>query len=245
MIEDMDKIMNKFETLFGVKKSKIKSTCIIMPFLKKDILKDFGIKELSKGKLYSTGNSELFTLIQTGMGAALTGDAVLYLNNTSCKNIILFGSCGLIESTKDIKLGSLITPLNCLSIESFSEMLSGCGKNWSVSYPDENMLGSFLKTNNQYVRKAACASVGSLKLEEENIDLFRTKDIQAIDMECSAVFSASKHINCRAMTLFYATDILTEKPFYMRLNKKEELIINSSIKNAVRILCSFIKKLPL
>ena len=245
MIEDMDKIMNKFETLFGVEKSKIKSTCIIMPFLKKDILKDFGIKELSKGKLYSTGNSELFTLIQTGMGAALTGDAVLYLNNTSCKNIILFGSCGLIESTKDIKLGSLITPLNCLSIESFSEMLSGCGKNWSVSYPDENMLGSFLKTNNQYVRKAACASVGSLNMEEENIGLFKTKGIQIIDMECSAVFSASKHINCRAMAIFYATDILIEKPFYMKLNKKEELIINSSIKNAVRILCSFIKKLPL
>ena len=237
--------MNKFETLFGVKESKIKSTCIIMPFLKKDILKDFGIKEFSKGRLYSTGSSELFTLIHTGISASLTGDAVLYLNNTSCKNIILFGSCGLIESTKDIKLGTLITPLKCLSIESFTEMLSGCNRNWSVSYPDKNMLESFLKTNNQHVKKVVCASVGSLNLEEENIDLFRTKGIEAIDMECSAVFAASKHINCRAMTLLYVSDILIEKPFYMRLNKKEELSINSSIKNAVKILCDFIKKLPL
>jgi len=237
--------MNKFETLFGVKKSQIKDTCIIMPFLKKDILKDFGIKAFSKGKLYSIGNSELFTLIQTGMGPALTGDAVLHLNDTSCKNIILFGSCGLIESTKDLKLGSLITPLKCLSIESFTEMLSGCGKNWSVSYPDKNMLESFLKTNNQYVKKADCASVGSLKLEEENIDLFKTKGIQIVDMECSAVFAASKHINCRAMAILYVSDILIEKPFYMKLNKKEELMINSSIKNAVRILCDFIEKLPL
>ena len=96
------RIMNKFETLFGVKESTIKSTCIITPFLRKGLLKDFGIKNFSKGKLYSTGNSELLTLICTGMGAALTGDAVLYLNNTSCKNIILFGSCGLTESTKEI-----------------------------------------------------------------------------------------------------------------------------------------------
>jgi len=222
------KIMNKFEALFGVKESRIKSTCIIMPFLKKGTLKAFGVKEFSKGKLYGTGHSELFTLIHTGMGPALTGDAVLYLNNTSCKNIILFGSCGLIESTKDVKLGSLITPLNCLSIESFTEMLSGCNRDWSVSYPDKNMLESFLKTNNQHIKKAVCASVGSLNLEEENIDLFKTKNIEAIDMECSAVFAASKHINCRAMALLYVSDILIEKPFYMKLNKKEELMISSS-----------------
>lgn len=245
MIKDIDKIMNKFETLFGVKESQIKRTCIIMPFLKKGILKDFGIKKFLKGRLYSTGSSELFTLIQTGMGAALTGDAVLYLNSTSCKNIILFGSCGLIESTKDIKLGSLITPLKCLSIESFSEMLSGRNRNWSVSYPDKCLLESFLKTNNKYVKKAVCASASSLKLEEENINLFREKGIQIVDMECSAVFSAAKHINCRAIALLYVTDVLIEKPFYMKLNKKEELSINSSIKNAVRILCDFIKKLPL
>jgi len=107
------------------------------------------------------------------------------------------------------------------------------------------VLKSFLKTNNQYVKKAACASVGSLKLEEENTDLFKTKGVQVVDMECSAVFSASKHINCRAIAILYVSDILIEKPFYMKLNKKEELMINSSIKNAVRILCDFIKKLPL
>jgi len=245
MIESMDKIMNKFEILFGLKESQIKSTCIIMPFLKKGILKDFGIKQLSKGRLYSTGNSASFTLIHTGISASLTGDAVLYLSNTSCKNIILFGSCGLVESTKDIKLGCLITPLNCLSMESFTEMLSASNKDCNISYPDKNMLESFLNTNNQYVKKTACASVGSLNLEGENVDLFRTKGIQVVDMECSAVFSASKHIGCKAISLLYVTDILAEKPFYMKLNKKEEEIINSSTKNAVRILCDFIKKLSL
>ncbi|MCK5595622.1 hypothetical protein KAI19_05535 [bacterium] len=245
MIEDTGEIMNKFEILFGVKESQIKSTCIIMPFLKKGMMKDFGIKQFSKGRLYGTGNSELFTLIQTGMGSALAGDAVLYLNDTSCKNIILFGSCGLTESTKDIKLGSLITSSKCHSMESFTEILSGCDRNRSVSYPDKDLLDGFLKINREHVKKAACASVGSLVMEERNIDLFRTKGIRIVDMECSAVFSASKHIGCKAISLFYVSDILIEKPFYIKLNKKEEEIINSSTKNAVRILCDFIKKLSL
>ena len=245
MIKDMDKIMNKFEILFGVKESQIKSTCIIMPFFKKGILKDFGIEQFSKGRLYGTGNSELFTLIHSGISASFTGDAVLYLSNTSCKNIILFGSCGLTESTKDIKLGSLITPLNCLAMESFTEMLSASNKDFNISYPDKNMLEGFLKTNNQYVKKAVCASVGSLNMEEENIDLFKTKGIQAVDMECSAVFAAAKHINCRAMAILYVSDILIENPFYMKLSKKEEAIINYSIDSAVKILCDFIKKLSL
>jgi len=236
--------MSRFDP-FGIKESQIKRTCIIMPFLKKGILKDFGIKELSKGTLYSTGNSELFTLIRTGMGSALAGDAVLRLKNTPCQNIILFGSCGLTENTNDLGLGSLITSSKCYSMESFTEMLSGCNRNWSVSYPDEDLLDGFLKTNNEYVKKAVCASVGSLIMEERNIDLFRTKRIQSVDMECSAVFSASKHIGCKAISLFYVSDILIEKPFYMKLNEKEEEIINSSTKNAVRILCDFIKKLSL
>ncbi len=231
--------MTKFEVLFGIKESEIKNTCVLAPILFKGAVENFGVKDLSRGKIYSSGNAKNFTLINTPVGPAFAGDAALYLADTNCKNIILFGSCGLVKYSSGMDIGSLVTPVECFSIESFTDMLL---KNHDLKafYPDRTLIDSFLD-NNKDVKKIKCATLGSLKLEEEYLDLFDKKDIRAVDMECSSVFFAAAHKNLKAMALFYVSDIINEKPFYAKFTPDDKIRLLSAIKTAIKSLCSFIK----
>ena len=76
-----------FKELFGLEPSQVRKTCVLMPFLLKEALREFKIGCLARGKLYGAGNSRDFTLIHSGLGPALTGDALLYLKDTGCKNV--------------------------------------------------------------------------------------------------------------------------------------------------------------
>jgi len=236
--------MTTFQTLFGIKESQVKNTCLLLPLLGKDILNWLGVTEFSRGRLYGSGNTQFFTVIHTGLGPALLGDAVLYLGRTQCQNIILLGSCGLVTQERDLTIGSLVAPFMSYSLESFSDMLLKDKKDWKIFHSDKSLLENFLKVNKRYaIKKLCCATTGSLKLEEDYIDLFKEKQIQIVDMECAALFSASKYIGKHAMSLFYVTDIINKKPFYMNLNPEEKLALSSSIKSAAHILCEFIKNL--
>jgi purine-nucleoside phosphorylase len=231
--------MTKFEIIFGIKKSEIKKTCILMPLLSKYTLDTFGIKNLSRGKIYSSGNTNHFTLINTGIGASFTGDAALHLSNTNCKNLILFGSCGLVKSPISLDIGSLVVPVKCYAMESFTNILLK-KHDFRTFFPDKTLINSFLN-NNKLVQKVNCATLGSLKLEEENLDLLADKNIHVVDMECSSLFSAAAHKHLKAMSLFYVSDIINEKPFYAKFGPKDKVNLLSSIKSGIKSLCSFIK----
>lgn len=231
--------MTKFEALFGIKESEIKPACVLMPLLSKGVLDMLGVKNLLRGKIYSSGNAEHFTLINTGMGPGFAGDAALYLADAGCKNIILFGSCGLIKPTDGLDIGSLVTPMECYAMESFTNLLLK-NHDFKTLYPDMKMVDSFLD-NNKSVQKVTCATLGSLKLEEENLDLFSGRNIQVVDMECSGLFSAMQHKNLKAMALFYISDIIGKKPFYEKLGIEDQMKLDASIKSAVKSICCFIK----
>ncbi|MFC1620675.1 hypothetical protein ACFL2G_00070 [Candidatus Omnitrophota bacterium] len=229
--------MTTFQKLFGIKDSEIKNTCILLPLVQKNVLKWLDVKNLSKGKLYSSGNSKDFTAIHTGMGPALSGDAVLYLEKTPCKNIIVFGSCGLIKEEKDLTIGSLVAPDKCYCMESFTDMLLHEKKEYGLFCPDKTLLEKLPEA-----KKVTCATLGSLKLEEKYRDSFEQKGIQVVDMEVSAIFSAASHIKKKAAALFYITDIINKKPFYENLGTADRSALVSSIKYASNILCDLIKK---
>jgi purine-nucleoside phosphorylase len=231
--------MTRFETLFGIEESAIKNTCVLLPLIPKGALNKFDVKNLSRGKIYSSGSTDTFTLINTGMSSALTGDAVIYLSGTSCKKIILFGSCGLVKPSAGLDIGSLVTPMESYSMESFSDLLLK-DKAFKTFYPDKALAESFLKTYAN-VQKVTCATLGSLKLEEENMPLFSEKKIDVVDMECSSLFSAAGYKHLKAMALFYISDILNEKPFYEKLSREDEMKLSSSIDSAIESICSFVK----
>jgi len=236
--------MTKFEALFGISKSEIQNTCILMPILNKAAILGFGIDKLHRGKLYTSTNTKNFTLINTGIGAGFNGDAVLYLAETNCKNIVLFGSCGL--TTGNSCIGNLVAPIKCYKMESFTDMLLKKTKP-KIFYPDKKLLGDFLEFSDKLcpglIQKVTCVTLGSLKLEEENIRLFKEKAIDIVDMECSAIFSAANYLGLKAMALFYVTDIINKKPFYMPLSAEDSSTLTGSIKNAADILYQFIKQI--
>ncbi|MEW6087931.1 MAG: hypothetical protein AB1498_06455 [bacterium] len=227
--------MDKFEILFGIKKSCIKENCVLMPFVAKYILKNLNITDFKKGKIYSSADAPGFTIIQTGIGPGFTGDAVLFLKDTACKNIILFGSCGLLEEKDRLSVGSLVSPSKCYSHESFSSMLLNPCAEDKIFYPDKTLFEKIIKQNIE-IKNVACATVSSLKLEEENINLFRNKNIDVFDMECSALFSAGNHAGIKTAALFYISDIINDKPFYMNMDNDLKLKISGSINKAIAIL---------
>ncbi|MDD5773295.1 MAG: hypothetical protein PHX78_07540 [bacterium] len=225
--------MDKFETLFGLKRPDIKENCILMPLISKYILQAFDTPNLTKGKIYSSVNTPEFTIIQTGMCSGFTGDAALYLKDTACRNIILFGSCGLAEEKDGFQIGSLVSPSKCFSYESFSSMLFK--HKADVFYPDKTLFEKITHKNNE-IKNVTCATVSSLKLEEDNLTYYKNKNIDVFDMECSALFSAGNHIGIKTAALFYVSDIVSSKPFYMNMEDASKLKISNSIKNAVNVL---------
>ncbi len=58
------------------------------------------------------------------MGGVLTGDAVLYLSETPCRKIYFLGTCGLLQRTPGLKIGSIVSPSRCYAQESFTSLLS-------------------------------------------------------------------------------------------------------------------------
>ncbi|MBI5417203.1 hypothetical protein HZA55_04570 [Candidatus Poribacteria bacterium] len=234
--------MTKFEILFGIKEFDVKKNCILMPLLTKDVLKNFAIEKLVNGRIYSSGNSNDFTLIRTGMCPGFVGDVVLHLKDTPCKNLILFGSCGLAAPLKDLDIGTLVTPFECYSNESFSTMLLSREHESNIFYPDKNLLDSFLNTDrNSEIKKVICSTISSLRLEEDRIESIIKSGIEVLDMECSAFFSAASYTGLNAITLFFISDIVGVKPFYMNSDLIHKTKLDSSIKKAIDILCMFIK----
>ncbi len=233
--------MNAFETLFGVKREQVKKTCILLPIMPKGILKQFGVPELLRGKIYSSGNGARLTLIRTGVGPALAGDAVLYLGDTACKNIILFGSCGLVETGTGLHLGNLLCPSRAYAAESFTRLMEGDGPPWRMYYPDKKMYDQLLDSTDVDITSASCLSIGSLKLQDAMLQTFKKEAIQAVDMECASVFAAAARAGLQAAALFYATDVIGEKPFHAELSSEDKAILKSAIRDAVHILCGFIE----
>jgi len=234
--------MSPFEAIFGIKTQQIKKNCILLPLIPKIILSEFKVKKILRGKLYGVANTKEFSLIHTGIGAGLVGDAVLYLKDTLCQNIILFGSCGLVKEKADLSLGSLVSPFKCYAQESFSEMLLEGLKEEKVFYAHQGLFESFANANQEKgLKEVTCATISSLKLEEGMLDVFIEKGIDVVDMECSALFAASNFVGLKAIALFFISDIINKRPFYAGLDPLLKLRLSSSIKTAAKMLCGFIK----
>ena len=233
--------MKDFEVLFGITTQEVRGTCLLMPFISKDALQWFGIRRFARGKLYGAGNSRDFTLIHSGLGPALIGDVLLYLRDTGCKNVILFGSCGLLAQNNGLGIGSLVSPIKAYSLESFSRMLSDQDIASDVYYPDKKLLEDFISSANGATKQISCATVSSLKLEEERKGAWLKQGIEAVDMECSAFFAAASHSGLKAIAVLYVTDIIGVKPFYQNMGLKDKAKIFLARKKAAGLLCKFIK----
>ena len=227
--------MGKFRKLFGIEEDAVKKTCIFLPLATKEILDSLNVKKMVRGKIYGSGQGRDFTVIHTGMGPTWTGDAVLYLVQTACENIILFGACG---STGMLSVGTLVMATLCYEQETFSKLLGLAHETWPTFYPDRQLMETLDKKRK--LKRAACLTVTSLKLQQERLMDFKKRAIDVVDMECSAFFAASRFIKRRAAALLFITDIIGQKPFYEPLNSADKKSLSLAIKEGTRLICDFI-----
>jgi purine-nucleoside phosphorylase len=233
--------MSDFKSIFGIERSSVQKNCLLVPFVPPGTLENLGIRKLSTGFVFSAGNIDGLTIIKTGMGAGLTGDACLYLSDTACQNMFFFGSCGAIDQDRGLAIGDLVLPLKAYAFESFSDILNNRLRSPLEAAPDAHLVKDFISLAGINPREGHCISFASLHEEEKWTALFQSLNADIIEMECAAFFLAAQRINRRAMALVYVSDILKYKRFYEPWSSDDKKRLAESIGQACQAFLQFIK----
>ena len=222
----------EFKNFFGVPHGSIKQNCVICQSYDLSLFAD----SCANGFFVKTANAGRATVIAL-KNNFLAGDAVLYLKNTACKNIFLFGSCG---GCGDVESGDLMMIDKAYNFESFSKMLS-FDANPEFSASSQELTAEFYKKNPyEDLIKTNSACVSSLMLEASYIGWFKENGVCAIDMESSVVFSAAKKIGAQAACFMYAADHIEKNPAGKILQDAAKKKISSARKKLAAMITDFI-----
>jgi uridine phosphorylase len=189
-----------FKAFFGITEKDIKHNCIICQSYDLSLFSN----KISNGLFAKCSNIVNATVIAL-KNNFLAGDAILYLKNTVCRNIFLFGSCG---GCNERSFGDMVIIDKAYNLESFSAMLNF--REEPDNYESTRLLfNNFLAKNCATgIIRTNSACVSSLILEPNFLNWFKEKEISVVDMESSIIFSAAKHINKNSIALMYITDFI-------------------------------------
>ncbi len=220
----------------GINLKEIKKTCIICPVADHSLFEKLGKPKRNNLFFAKIMNYSNVTVIST-KNNFLVGDIVLCLKNSACENVILFGSCG---GVGDVKIADKLIVKKAFNFESFSEMLE-MKRNPDSYYPSTILLDNFLAKTKQNIIQVKCVTSNSIVLQRTYKDWFDKNKINAIDMECSSVFSAASAINKKAIALFYVTDHISEaSPFETELDEKQRAQLLNTRQELADSICDFI-----
>lgn len=220
----------------GINLKEIKKNCIICPVADHSLFENLGKPKRNNLFFAKIMNYNNVTVIST-KNNFLVGDIVLCLKNSACENIILFGSCG---GVGDVKIADKLIVKKVFNFESFSEMLE-MKRNPDSYYPSTILLENFLSKTKQDIIQVKCVTSNSIVLQRTYKDWFDKNKINAIDMECSSVFSAASAINKKAIALFYVTDHISEaSPFETELDEKQRTQLLNTRQELADAICDFI-----
>jgi len=240
-----DKIKKEImiEKHFGCSIENISSNVIISPiwplshFVERadGIIKEF--KGWYKGVTLSYKGKPV-TVINCGIGAPMTGDCVIALGYTQCENIFFSGSAGAIN--EKLNIGDFLICDEAVIGEGFSRYHSG------NIYDDcfGNVVTGSDKLAQIIIQKAVIAahslevsahkgrifSIDSILGENrKTFDFMISKECDAVEMEVSAVFTASKSIGRNAAALIVISDLpLKEKSLFEGIEKNDEMKFKNS-----------------
>ena len=226
--------MDTFKKLFGVEKSLIKPDCILSPLGEVDLFAGSSAGRRARGDYFRVADCRCATLIGTRY-SLLAGDCVLGLADSPCRNIYLFNCCGGLGAG----IGAAYSVRKAFDFESFSGMLAG--KEEAACYhPDAELAGEF--SAHSGLPEGTCATVGSLALEEAHLPRFRALGVDCLDMECSAVFSASRKAGKRALALLYVSNSVPDKPWHEDLDRRDIQRLGRARKDLAALLTGFIAR---
>jgi len=228
--------MDTFKKLFGIEKSLVRSNCILAPLDEVHLFagSSAGVAR-ARGEYFRVAYCGHATLIGTRYNL-LAGDCVLNLADSPCRNIYLFNCCGGIGAD----IGAAYSVRRAFDFESFSGMLAG--KATADSYPpDAGLAREFFAYAG--LPEGTCATVGSLALEESYLPRFRALGVNCLDMECSAVFSASRQAGKRALALLYVSNRIPDKPWHEQLDRRDVQRLGRRRTDLAALLLGFIANL--
>lgn len=223
-----------FKDFFGIPSCDIKNSCIICQNYDLSLFAE----ESLNGFFIKTANFGDATIIAL-KNNFLAGDAVLYLKESKCKNIFLFGSCG---GCGDVESGDLLMIEKAYNFESFSKMASFDQKPDHFASSNE-LLAEFYKENlYEDLIKTNSACVSSLLLESKYINWFKENEVCAIDMESSIVFSAAKEIGAEAACFMYVADHIETNPLGQKLKEETKEKISLARKRLAKMILDFVNE---
>jgi len=178
------------------------------------------------------------TVINSGIGAPMTGDCVIALGYSQCENIFFSGSAGAID--EKLNIGDILVCNEAVIGEGFSRYHSGniytdCFGN-VVSGSEELAQIMIQKaviaahSLGVSVHKGRVFSIDSILGEnKKSFDYMISKECDAVEMEVSAVFTASKSIGRNAAALIVISDLpLREKSLFEGIEENDELKFKNS-----------------
>ncbi|MDR2772990.1 MAG: hypothetical protein LBB93_05940 [Elusimicrobiota bacterium] len=227
-----------FFSFFAIKPQEISQNCIVCQNYDLSLFMSAGGK-IHNGLFVKTIQTKNATIIGLKNNFA-AGDAVFLLRDTACRNIFLFGACGVFGG---IKIGSAIAVERAYNLESFSTMAQSLdNKTADFEYfsSSKTITDNFcLKNPELDIIKTNSACVGSLFLESKLEKFFAKNNIGAVDMESSIIFCASNLAQIPAACFMYASDKVGGQPNVLTDTQKAR--ISSTRKSLASSLKSFLK----
>ncbi len=239
------------KTLFGCEVSDISKNVIISPVwpLNSFIEKADSVKKQFKGwykGVTITYKGIDISVINSCIGAPLTGDCVIALGCTPCEDILFSGSAGGISIK--CSFGDLLVSRKAVIGEGFSryhrdgltkdcfgEEVFGSDEVAEIIIKNSRVQAEKLGLNTY---KGNIYSTDSILGEnKESFDFMIKRGCDAVEMELSAVFTASKKIGRKAAGLITISDLpLKSKSLFDGVKEDDILKYNNSVKIIPRIL---------
>ena len=185
---------------------QIQPFVVLAPWWSPSIFKSCRIESIADGiakvDRLTCGNLS-FTMIRTGIGAPLSGDATIALGCTPCTHIIFIGSVGGLDANQ--RIGDLAIPSRSLSGDGFSMYLpqSADGPHWQPSQsamPDQELQSLIVQTSRDIAESNGLAvhigpvySIDTILAQFQHLDwIVDQQHCIGIEMETSAVFRAAQ-----------------------------------------------------
>ncbi|WP_457553801.1 nucleoside phosphorylase [Desulfobacula sp.] len=195
--------------------------------------------------------STLMTLEGSHKGICVAGPfigapyAVMLLESLIAKGadkIIVIGWCGAL--TDQLNVGDIVLPYRAIVDEGTSFNYKVLDKEMPCSTPDLNLmdqLSDHLGFCGNDVKKITIWTTDAIYRETQNkVAYFRNQGAQAVEMECSALFSVAKYRKVSIAALLVVSDSVASKDWEPGFRNK---LFKQARKSACESVMSFAKKM--
>lgn len=206
---------------FGCNIEDIASNVILTPIWSLESFKNKAEDVLTEFSGWYKGatlkfNNRKVTVINSGIGAPMSGDCALALSYTDCENVIFSGSAGAINQCYNI--GDMLAASEAVIGEGFSRYHSG---NIEKDYfgdlvsgdkeTAQNLMDTIRKSESKYgikCHEGRIFSIDSILGErKDTFDYIKKKGCDAVEMEVSAVLTACRQAGKKAAALILISDL--------------------------------------